>query len=200
MMEYNYKLIGERIRLERKALGISQEEFLANIKEKGKPCIGRNTLSKIENGDPKAFNAISIDQLTSICEEFNCSISYLFGEYKYRNYDNNFICTETGLAECVIDKLKIMKKEKGVLESINKIFQLGLFNAAIQLNHGNECLKKYHDLQLKSEEECSKLENIEKNMKYAEEMGTYINSAQINHLRATDIFRKITNAFIPLQD
>ncbi len=98
-MEYNYGQIGNRIRSEREKLNLSQEKLLENIREKGKPCIGRNTLSKIENGDTKSFNAISLAQLTSLCEEFDCSISYLFGEYEYRNYDNKFICEKTGLTE-----------------------------------------------------------------------------------------------------
>lgn len=104
-MEYNYIEIGNRIRLEREKLNLSQEKLLNNIRKKGKPCIGRNTLSKIENGDKKAFNAISLTQLTSICEEFGCSISFLFGEYNYRDYDNKFICEKTGLCENAIKKL-----------------------------------------------------------------------------------------------
>lgn len=98
-MKYNYIQIGNRIRSEREKLNLSQEKLLENIREKRKPCIGRNTLSKIENGDTKSFNAISLAQLTSLCEEFNCSISYLFGEYEYRNYDNKFICEKTDIAE-----------------------------------------------------------------------------------------------------
>lgn len=104
-MKYNYIKIGERIRTEREKLNLSQEKLLSNIREKGKPCIGRNTLSKIENGDERAFNAISLSQLTSICEEFDCSISFLFGEYNYRNYDNQFICEKTGLTETNLIKI-----------------------------------------------------------------------------------------------
>lgn len=104
-MKYNFTQIGNRIRSEREKLNLSQEKLLENIRKKGKPCIGRNTLSKIENGDTKSFNAISLEKLTSLCEEFDCSISYLFGEYEYRNYDNKFIHEKVGLSEDVINKL-----------------------------------------------------------------------------------------------
>lgn len=115
MLEYNYIEIGKRIRSEREKLNLSQEKLLGNIREKGKPCIGRNTLSKIENGDEKAFNAISVAQFTSICEEFDCSISFLFGEYNYRNYDNKFICEKTGLVESNL--LKILGEKNDFLNA-----------------------------------------------------------------------------------
>lgn len=105
MMEYNYVQIGNRIRSEREKLNLSQENFLYNIREKNKPCIGRNTLSKLENGDEKAFNGINIAQLIAMCEEFNCSISFLLGEYEYRNYDNKFICEQTDLSENNLNKI-----------------------------------------------------------------------------------------------
>ena len=76
------------------------------IRDKGKHCFGRNVLSRIENGDQSAFNAVSIEKLTALCEEFQCSISYLMGEYDYRNYDNKFICEQTGLSEESVEKLK----------------------------------------------------------------------------------------------
>lgn len=111
MDEYKYKEIGNRIKEERKKKRKSQEEFLSNIKEKGKPCIGRNTLSKIENGDQGSLNAISMEQLTSICEELECSISYILGEYSYRNYDNKFISEQTGLTENSLNKILHQKND-----------------------------------------------------------------------------------------
>jgi len=106
MLKYNYNEIGERIRKKRKKLSLSQDELLNKIRDKGKPCFGRNTLSRIENGDPAAFNAISIAELTALCEEFQCSISHLMGEYSFRNYDNKFICTQTGLSEESVERLE----------------------------------------------------------------------------------------------
>ncbi len=121
MFEYNYQEIGERIRKERKKKGFSQEDLLNYIKDNGKPCFGRNTLSELENGDAAAFNAIKITHLVSLCEIFNCSISYLLGEYTYRNYDNKFICEQTGLEESALNALMYKKvwKEHKILKVIN---------------------------------------------------------------------------------
>lgn len=121
MFEYNYQEIGERIRKEREKKGFSQGDLLNHIKDNGKPCFGRNVLSKIENGDATAFNAIKISHLVSLCETFNCSISYLLGEYTYRNYDNKFICEKTGLEESSLNALMYKKvwKEHKILKVIN---------------------------------------------------------------------------------
>lgn len=104
MYKYNYSDIGERIRIERTHLG-SQEKILEILKDKDKPRFGRNTLSKLENGDKKAFNAIKVSQLAALCEEFGCSISYLMGEYTCRNYDIKFIHDYTGLSNKSIEVL-----------------------------------------------------------------------------------------------
>lgn len=111
MFKYNYSKIGERFRSERKKLGISQQELIDRIREKEKPTVGRNILSRLENGDETAFNGISIAQLTAICEEFDCSISYLLGEYEARSYDLEFICQKTGLTEASIKKIYSQKND-----------------------------------------------------------------------------------------
>lgn len=103
-MKYNYSDIGERIRTERSRI-CSQEKILEILKDKDKPHFGRNVLSKLENGDEKAFNAIKIGQLAALCEEFGCSISYLMGEYTCRNYDTEFIHNYTGLSNESIEAL-----------------------------------------------------------------------------------------------
>ena len=76
MCKYNYLEIGNRIRAERKKMGLSQAELLDNIKDKGKPTCSRNILSQLENGDETAFNGISMEKMIALCEEFDCSLSY----------------------------------------------------------------------------------------------------------------------------
>lgn len=105
MSKYNYIEIGDRIRSERKKLGLSQENLIDTIKDKGKPTCGRNILSGLENGDESAFNGISLDKMLALCEEFNCSLSYLLGEYSCHNYNNEFIHNQLGLTESAINLL-----------------------------------------------------------------------------------------------
>ena len=99
MCKYNYLEIGNRIRAERKKMGLSQAELLDNIKDKGKPTCIRNILSQLENGEETAFNGISMEKMIALCEEFDCSLSYLLGEYSCKNYDTEFIHQMTGLSE-----------------------------------------------------------------------------------------------------
>lgn len=153
-MEYNYVQIGNRIRSEREKLNLSQEKLLENIREKGRPCIGRNTLSKIENGDTKSFNAISLAQLTSLCEEFDCSISYLFGEYEYRNYDNKFICEKTDLTEKNLVKILGHKNNfLNALISSKYFFEMDFsFEQLLQaLKKINQCISDLKYLEEKSD-------------------------------------------------
>ena len=141
MCEYNYVEIGERIRKERKKLNLSQDDLINTIREKLEHCFGRNTLSKIENGDQAAFKAISVAELTSLCEIFNCSISYLVGEYTFRNYDNKFICVQTGLSEESVEKLKhwndlALKPDRGYAWARNCIRAINdLFSCDIWFSH-----------------------------------------------------------------
>ena len=104
-MEYNFKEIGERIREKRKSLNYNnQDDFLELLKEKG-VYIGRNTLSKIENGSlpPEKF---TISVMTAMCEIFNCDIGHLLGEYTKRTRAEKIICDEIHLSDTAIHNIK----------------------------------------------------------------------------------------------
>lgn len=141
MFKYNYIEIGDRIREERKKLNMSQDDLLNTIREKEKPCFGRNKLSEIENGYLDAFKGISVAELIALCEEFNCSISHLLGEYNYRNYDNKFICEQTGLSEESVEKLEhwhslSAKPDTGYAWARNSIRAINdLFDCDIYFSH-----------------------------------------------------------------
>lgn len=175
MCKYNYFEIGERIRKEREKLNLSQEDLLDSIRSKGKPCFGRNTLSKIENGDQSAFNAISIAKLTALCEEFQCSISYLMGEYNFRNYDSKFICEQTGLSEESIERLRhwntlALKPYKGfawarnAIRAINDLLYCDTFFSHDVLNQiANYCYFRsvYENKNTKNKERTKALEKYQ---------------------------------------
>lgn len=81
-LHVNYMKIGEKICGQRKKLGFSQNELLDELCYLNKPHFGRNTLSKLENGDPEAFKAINMGQWIALCELFECSVGQLLGEYQ----------------------------------------------------------------------------------------------------------------------
>ena len=101
-MEYNYSEIGERIRCERKKLGYNQEEFISKLEIN----IGRNTLSKIENGNlpPQKF---TMPLLIAMCKLFKCDIGYLLGEYDASTRNDKIIQEEIGLSGKSISNIKI---------------------------------------------------------------------------------------------
>ena len=117
MLKYNYIEIGNRIRSERNKLKLSQENLIHAIKSKGKPTCGRNILSGLENGDESAFNGISLDKMLALCEEFNCSLSYLLGEYSCKNYDTEFIHQTIGLSEDAVTYLIDIQEKKQLKET-----------------------------------------------------------------------------------
>lgn len=103
-MEYNFVEIGQRIKAMRKKCGWSQDKFIEQLNAVYLQ-IGRNKLSKIENGDEYAF---TLDFLLACCKLFRCDIGYLMGEYgECKTRDNQFIHEQTGLSskaiQCIID-------------------------------------------------------------------------------------------------
>lgn len=103
-MEYNFADIGHRIKAMRKKCGWSQDKFIEQLNAVYLQ-IGRNKLSRIENGDEFAF---TLDFLLACCKLFHCDIGYLMGEYgECKTRDNQFIHEQTGLSskaiQCIID-------------------------------------------------------------------------------------------------
>lgn len=78
---------------------LSQEKLLESLQDSNLPHFGRNTLSRLENGDPSAFNAVSMGQWIALCDVFGCSVGHLLGEYDSTTYDLEFIRQKTNLTE-----------------------------------------------------------------------------------------------------
>lgn len=149
MIEYNYIEIGNRIRYERKKRRLSQDELIENIRNKKKPTFSRNILSRLENGEESAFNGISMNKIIALCEELDCSLSYLLGEYSCKNYDSEFIHIQTGLTESAISSLLNANKtsknkflfvlselidQESLLELITKYFFISHNNSSTPLH------------------------------------------------------------------
>ena len=104
-MEYNYSVIYERIRSERKNKKLSQTKLIEKL-EKYNVQIGRNTLSDIENG---SYPNIPLNFLTAFAKICECDVGYLLGEYDHRTIENKDICDATGLFESAVETLKTLK-------------------------------------------------------------------------------------------
>ena len=105
-MKYNYELIGERIRIERKNNGLTQSDLIKILREQHYVNMARNTLSSLENGNPVK---IECDILFAMCSIFRCELGYLLGEYDCRTGRNTDIAKEIGISEKAIHNLDEIK-------------------------------------------------------------------------------------------
>lgn len=106
-MEYNFAKMGDRIRLERKRRGISnQEQFIEMLEQKCNVKIGRNRLSDIENGEQKALD---LEFMLGVCKIFDWDMGYLLGEYEETTKDIHDISEYTGLSEMAVRRFHDMK-------------------------------------------------------------------------------------------
>lgn len=104
-MKYTTQHIGEIIKKERTIRGWSQDDLMAEMKDRGNG-IGRNTLSDLENGKIKD---IKLSHILLLCEIFDCDIDYFFDEITCKTRDTQFICDETGLSEPTVLILNLIK-------------------------------------------------------------------------------------------
>ncbi len=91
------KEIGEIIRKERKAKGLSLDDLADKL------STTRQTVSKWEKGEEKP--SPSLYDLLKMCELFNCDFGYLIGEYDCKTRTATDIQKETGLSEKAIENL-----------------------------------------------------------------------------------------------
>ncbi|MCD8362340.1 MAG: helix-turn-helix domain-containing protein [Lachnospiraceae bacterium] len=116
-MLYKWHIIGERIRNCRKEKGLTQEGLAEEISKKiRRPSdrqLKRQTVAGWENGKPVA----KLEELTALCNIFNCEMGYLLCEdgYTHKTRSAIDIETETGLSSLAVDNLVIAA---GQLESV----------------------------------------------------------------------------------
>ena len=95
-VENRKKIIGDRIRKERKALNLTQDEFKERIH-----ISARQTIARWENG--KALP--TLEDFIIMCELFRCDIGYLLCEHDEKTRTATDIRKETGLSETAINRI-----------------------------------------------------------------------------------------------
>lgn len=99
-IKYSPEIVGERIKKERKAMGISQDAFVEKYGQK-LSISSRTTLYKWERGEGE----LSIWNILELSNIFGCSPGYLIGEYDCRKREATDIKAKTGLSEMAITLL-----------------------------------------------------------------------------------------------
>lgn len=96
------KKIGERIKLERKRLGLTQKDFLLKIYMSETSTA---TLRRWEQGK----DLPDLKTLVYMAELFDCDIGYLIADYNERRRISTDICLATGLSEIAVNSLMQFK-------------------------------------------------------------------------------------------
>lgn len=95
-IESRRKRIGERIKAERKRVGLTQEEFAERLTVLlGCDNIAQNTISNWEKGSPLP----STEKIIAMSRIFGCDCGYLLCDYEQRTHNSTEMCKETGLSE-----------------------------------------------------------------------------------------------------
>lgn len=100
-MLYSWHIIGERIRKNRKSLGLSQEQFAEKISQTTHKPLKRQTVAGWENGEPVK----KLEQLLAMCNLFQCDMSYLLCECDTKRLASQSLSQTLGLSERAIDTL-----------------------------------------------------------------------------------------------
>lgn len=119
-MLYSWHIIGDRIRKNRKEKELSQEQLAEYLEQITTNPIKRQTIARWENGNPIK----KIEQLTALCEIFDCDMSYLLCECDTKHIRTQDISSSTGLSEKAIDTLISLRKiESQLPDTISRIIE-----------------------------------------------------------------------------
>ena len=153
-MKYNIATLGANIRNERTRRKWSQEVLISEMSARGN-SIGRNTLSKLENGE---INNINFSHILTLCDIFNCDIGYLLGTYIEKAQELH-ICSEyTGLSDDTLKNLHNYKDRpesdfisfflEYLLDYFNLFELLRLFKLCVEQEDGewSICTSSYEPL------------------------------------------------------
>lgn len=110
-MNYNWEKIGNRIKAERKAHGMSMNELAEEI------GTTRQTISKWEKGEGVE---ITLNVLLSLCNVFDCELGYLLCEFECRTRDEVDICEKTGLSPEAVQNLLSLYKQR--VPKVGRVF------------------------------------------------------------------------------
>ena len=199
-MKYNFNTIGAEIIKKRKDRKMSQEQFIEELANQGVK-IARNRLSKIENGECKAFD---LNFLLACCKIFDTDLGHVMGEYTEKTRDFAFVCKFTGLSEQAVDRMTFYRNSYA-MEQLSKLLEDKEFWEMLTLfeshkNMGPEIIQKNQetvDLMYRAAKEA----NNEKVSQEYERTAIYLQELRYRYeaskRRCHVILDNIVNRFLP---
>lgn len=116
----SWYLTGERIKSCRNEKGLTQENLSEAIENITGVSIKRQTIAKWENGTPVK----KLEQLTALCEIFECDIAYLLGECDSKRIISQEIAPALGISEKALDNLITAHNQKNpYIETLSKLLE-----------------------------------------------------------------------------
>lgn len=107
-MLYSWHIIGNRIRNNRIEKGLSQEQLAERLELITTKPIKRQTVAGWERGNPIK----KIEQLTALCEIFDCDTAYLLCECDSKRIVSQQVAPALGLSEKALDNLITANKNQ----------------------------------------------------------------------------------------
>ena len=195
VLEQRKELIGERIRYERKTLGLSQERFAEEL-DRERALIGR-----WERGE----RLPSLEDLINMCELFQCEVGYLLCEEGYENKTRTVtdICKSTGLSEEAVkllieDRERLAKLDKTrslVLEVVERIIKNERQVKTSLLEH---CDTKWKIKQIEESEDFSIIEKFF-NESMREDLAKTLELREVNFLHRKTYFQHLLKDYVRKQ-
>ena len=120
--------IGERIRIERNKLGLTQNALAEMLGLTEMNANARTIVNKIEKGT----QPVKVEQIQKLCEIFDCEVGYLLCEFDCPRRDNADIQAVTGLSNEAIDNLKqiALNQNRKIIANAHKL-RLKAINALL---------------------------------------------------------------------
>lgn len=108
------RVIGKRIKENRKRLKLTQTELLAKVYLSEKSVA---SLRKWERGE----RLPDLTTLARMAELFDCDMGYLLGDYEESDFSSHKVCEYTGLSEQALENISSLKR----ISQICKPFHIG---------------------------------------------------------------------------
>lgn len=141
-----WEKVGKKIKANRKLYKFTQEGLADEVTKRSGYLITRQQIGRWEKGTP----IVHLENLTALCEIFDCSVAYLLCDYNAKMLKMENITEETGLTPEAVDNL-IMGKNFGWPDIISALAGNDALLNAISLyiytndNEFNAYNHKLHD-------------------------------------------------------
>lgn len=178
-MKYSNRLstVGNRIKTERKKLGLKKADFLPRIY---KSETSHKTLTAWENGE----RLPDTDSLALMAELFDCDIGYLLGDYAEHHRVTADICAETGLSEKAVDVILQYKKQNpDYIKSLNFLLESDNFEAVLcsigEYSESLQLLKGLEEIKAKRIESVNATGKYKPDMKLLDRISKELNNSDL---------------------